>query len=151
VLEREGERETLLLAARHLGDLPVELAVEPDPLGHLGGPRCDTVVSRVQLEHLTGVRLLRQRGRLQLPRRCAAGAWRGPRAGRVEPEHANRPGGRLPQPDAALQRRRLPAPLRPSSPKIVPGATAKPMPSTAARRPYTFTSPSTTIACSTLM
>ena len=45
----------------------------------------------------------------------------------------------------------LPAPLRPSNPKIVAGGTAKVMPSTAVTRPYVFTRPSTKIAWSTLM
>jgi hypothetical protein len=111
VLQREREREALLLAARHLRDLTVELPVEADPLGHLGGPRRDPVVGGVELEDLAGVGFFGQRGRLKLHADPRPQRGQIARQRRIEVEDANRPGRRPTEADAALERRGLARPV----------------------------------------
>ena len=135
MLQGQRECQALLLAARHLRDLPFELALQPDALGHLGGARRDAVEAAYSS---------RTSRTLAFSGSEVAWSWtpmRGRRLaspGRVvgsSPSTRIEPALGLPIPMQHSRVVVLPAPLRPSSPKMVPRGTAKLMPATASTAP----------------
>ncbi len=105
--ERDREGQTLLFAAREFSDETVEFLSEPDAFGQRSRCRTQAIIGCVEVENFPNARLFGKRRRLQLHADAAAQFPEIAPAGGVEPEHADVPGRRLRQADAALERRGL--------------------------------------------
>ena len=108
MLQRERERQALLLAAGQLRHLTLEFSLETNPLRQLVHARRNAIVGGVELEYFAHVGLFGQRGGLKLNAHAAAQLDEIARAGGVEVEDPNAARGRLSDADTAFERGGLP-------------------------------------------